>query len=87
MRDAAIYETWEGPYTLLLVQAFGDLVRFEIRGREQALLRAGVADEGHLRPSSLSSLREVLDDPDPRRTRCASATSPTPTTPPIRERR
>ena len=63
MRDAAIYETWEGPYTLLLMQALGDLARFDVRGREDELLEHvwPVRDV----PSDLvSTLREVLADPD-----------------------
>jgi alkylation response protein AidB-like acyl-CoA dehydrogenase len=63
MRDAAIYETWEGPYTLLLMQALGDLARFDVRGREDELLE-------HLWPvrdvpgELASTLREVLADPE-----------------------
>jgi alkylation response protein AidB-like acyl-CoA dehydrogenase len=62
LRDAAIYETWEGPYTLLLMQALGDLVRFETRRREQAFFQQ--VWPGEELPSALvSTLREVLDDP------------------------
>ena len=62
LRDAAIYETWEGPYTLLLMQALGDLVRFETRRRERAFFEA--VWPGEELPSELvSTLREVLDDP------------------------
>ncbi len=62
LRDAAIYETWEGPYTLLLMQALGDLVRFETRRREQAFFEA--VWPGEELPSELvGTLREVLDDP------------------------
>jgi alkylation response protein AidB-like acyl-CoA dehydrogenase len=63
MRDAAIYETWEGPYTLLLMQALGDLTRFDVRGREDELLEHvwPVRDV----PGELAStLREVLADPE-----------------------
>ena len=34
-RDAAILETWEGPYTPLLMQALGDLVKFGVKGRRR----------------------------------------------------
>jgi alkylation response protein AidB-like acyl-CoA dehydrogenase len=63
MRDAAIYETWEGPYTLLLMQALGDLARYDVRGREEELLEHvwPVRDV----PGELAStLREVLADPE-----------------------
>lgn len=43
-RDAAIMETWEGPYTLLLMQALGDLAKYGVAGREEAFLRAGLGD-------------------------------------------
>jgi alkylation response protein AidB-like acyl-CoA dehydrogenase len=62
LRDAAIFETWEGPYTLLLSQALGDLVRFEARGRERLFLEqtwpvAEVPDD------LVASLQQVLADP------------------------
>jgi hypothetical protein len=63
VRDAAIYETWEGPYTLLLMQALGDLVRFEVRGREQAFFEQ-VWPTREVPEPLLSSLREVLADPE-----------------------
>jgi hypothetical protein len=62
LRDAAIYETWEGPYTLLLMQALGDLVRFETRRREQAFFEQVWPGE-EVPPELLSTLREVLADP------------------------
>jgi len=43
-RDAAIMETWEGPYTLLLMRALGDMARFGVAGREEAFLRHGLGD-------------------------------------------
>ncbi len=43
-RDAAILEAWEGPYTLMLMQAFGDLVRFGVGGREESLLLFGLGE-------------------------------------------
>jgi alkylation response protein AidB-like acyl-CoA dehydrogenase len=62
LRDAAIFETWEGPYTLLLAQALGDLVRFELRGRERLFLEevwpvAEVPDE------LVAALQQALADP------------------------
>ena len=62
VRDAAIFETWEGPYTLLLMQALEDLVRFRVGGREEEFL-------AHLWPTEelpgelTSTLRELLADP------------------------
>lgn len=41
-RDAAILETWEGPYTLLLMQALSDLRKFGVAGREEEFLRFGL---------------------------------------------
>lgn len=40
-RDAAILETWEGPYTLLLAQALSDLQRLGVAGREADFLAPG----------------------------------------------
>lgn len=52
-RDAAIYETWEGPYTLLIMQALDDLARFGVRGKEREFLDllwpGGHAPETHAR--------------------------------------
>ncbi|HJQ94033.1 MAG TPA: acyl-CoA dehydrogenase family protein [Candidatus Thermoplasmatota archaeon] len=39
-RDSIILETWEGPYTLLLVQALGDLRRGGAKGQEEAFVKA-----------------------------------------------
>jgi alkylation response protein AidB-like acyl-CoA dehydrogenase len=62
LRDAAIYETWEGPYTLLLMQALDDLVRFEMRGREREFFAQ--VWPGAEAPSELvAALAEVLGDP------------------------
>jgi alkylation response protein AidB-like acyl-CoA dehydrogenase len=63
VRDAAIFETWEGPYTLLLMQALEDLVRFRVRGREEELL-AHVWPTGEIPAELASTLRELLADPD-----------------------
>jgi alkylation response protein AidB-like acyl-CoA dehydrogenase len=62
VRDAAIYETWEGPYTLLLAQALGDLERFEVHGREDAFF-AHVWPTQDVPVEFATSLREVLSDP------------------------
>jgi alkylation response protein AidB-like acyl-CoA dehydrogenase len=61
-RDAAIMETWEGPYTLLLMQALGDMVKFEVAGREQQLLRFGLGD--HLQSEDAQQLAEILAAPE-----------------------
>jgi alkylation response protein AidB-like acyl-CoA dehydrogenase len=63
LRDAAIFETWEGPYTLLLMQAFGDLVRFEARGRENAYFEQ-VWPDGEIPHELVSTLGEILAEPD-----------------------
>jgi alkylation response protein AidB-like acyl-CoA dehydrogenase len=60
--DAAIYETWEGPYTLLLMQALGDLERFEVHGREDAFF-ALVWPTTDVPAELVASLREALNDP------------------------
>ncbi len=60
-RDAAILETWEGPYTLLLMQALGDMARFGVAGREEDFLRHGLGeacDEADAR-----ELAAILVDP------------------------
>ena len=57
-RDAAILETWEGPYTLLLMQALGDLVKFGVKGRERSFLEFGLGD--HLATDDARDLAEVL---------------------------
>jgi acyl-CoA dehydrogenase len=63
VRDAAIFETWEGPYTLLLMQALDDLVHFQVRGREEELL-AHVWPTGEIPGALASTLGEVLADPE-----------------------
>ena len=60
-RDAAILETWEGPYTLLLMQALGDLVKFGIKGRERAFLDGALGD--HLDLDDARELADVLAAP------------------------
>lgn len=44
-RDAAILESWEGPYTLLLMQALEDMARFGVAGREREFLAFGLGQE------------------------------------------
>jgi alkylation response protein AidB-like acyl-CoA dehydrogenase len=61
-RDAAILETWEGPYTLLMLQALGDLVKFGVKGRERSFLDFGLGD--HLATDDARDLAEVLAAPD-----------------------
>jgi alkylation response protein AidB-like acyl-CoA dehydrogenase len=61
-RDAAILETWEGPYTLLLMQALGDLVKFGVKGRERSFLELGLGD--HLDADDARELADILNDPD-----------------------
>lgn len=61
-RDAAILETWEGPYTLLLMQAFGDLVKFGVKGRERSFLEFGLGD--HHATDDARALAEVLSASD-----------------------
>lgn len=60
-RDAAILETWEGPYTLLLMQALDDLARFGVAGREEAFLRGHLGD--FVDASSIARLRRILEAP------------------------
>jgi alkylation response protein AidB-like acyl-CoA dehydrogenase len=62
VRDAAIFETWEGPYTLLLMQAFEDLVRFRVGGCEEEFL-AHLWPAGEIPGELTSTLRELLADP------------------------
>ncbi|MCP5057747.1 MAG: hypothetical protein GY937_13640 [bacterium] len=57
-RDAAILETWEGPYTLLLMQALGDLLKFGVKGRERSFLEFGLGD--HLAADDARELAAVL---------------------------
>ncbi len=61
-RDSAILETWEGSYTLLLMQALDDLRRFVVRGHEAEFLGGW-----HGRPPAAEEARElaaVLAAPD-----------------------
>jgi alkylation response protein AidB-like acyl-CoA dehydrogenase len=57
-RDAAILETWEGPYTLLLMRALDDLVKFGVKGRERAFLEFGLGD--YLATDDARDLADVL---------------------------
>lgn len=61
-RDAAILETWEGPYTLLLMQALSDLVKFGVKGRERSFLELGLGD--HLDADDSRELADILTAPD-----------------------
>ncbi len=61
-RDSAILETWEGPYTLLLMQAHGDLVKFGVKGRERSFLEFGLGDQ--LAADDARELADVLAAPD-----------------------
>jgi hypothetical protein len=61
-RDAAILETWEGPYTLLLMQVLGDLVKFGVKGRERSFLELGL-DDG-LSADDAKELADILTAPD-----------------------
>ena len=60
-RDSAILETWEGPYTLLLMQALGDLVKFGVKGRERPFLEFGLGDQ--LAADDARDLADVLAAP------------------------
>jgi alkylation response protein AidB-like acyl-CoA dehydrogenase len=60
-RDAAIIESWEGPYTLLLMQALGDLVKYGVLGRERELLRLALAE--HAREDDAAELAAILAAP------------------------
>lgn len=44
-RDSAILETWEGPYTLLMMNALNDLVRGGVQGDEAAFLDAAIGSD------------------------------------------
>ncbi len=61
-RDAAVLETWEGPYTLLLMQALGDMVKFGVKGREHAFLSLGLGE--HLGDDDAGELAGILAAPD-----------------------
>jgi len=61
-RDAAIIESWEGPYTLLLMQALDDLARFGIAGREEAFLGFGLGDAADA--ALASELARILAEPE-----------------------
>jgi len=67
VRDAAIYETWEGPYTLLMMQALGDLARYEVRGREEAFFEK-LWPTTELPDNLISELHELLGDPQSEKT-------------------
>jgi alkylation response protein AidB-like acyl-CoA dehydrogenase len=60
-RDAAIMETWEGPYTLLLMQSLADLVRYRVAGREAHVLRRALGD--HCSADAIADLAQILAAP------------------------
>lgn len=62
-RDAAIMETWEGPYTLLLSQALSDMARLEVPGREAEFLHFGLRDAAT--DELVRELAAVLAERDP----------------------
>ncbi len=65
-RDSAILETWEGPYTLLLMNALQDLVQADVTGNEKGFLTTWIG-EGELTGEAVRGLQQVLADPrDPR---------------------
>jgi alkylation response protein AidB-like acyl-CoA dehydrogenase len=61
-RDAAIIESWEGPYTLLLMQALEDLARYRVAGREEAFLRHGLGE--HFEGALAAELARILAEPE-----------------------
>jgi alkylation response protein AidB-like acyl-CoA dehydrogenase len=61
-RDSAILETWEGPYTLLLMQALGDLVRLGVPGHEEAFLEHALGAPAD--PAMVEELADILRSPD-----------------------
>lgn len=61
-RDAAILETWEGPYSLLMAQALRDLVRMGVPGREGAFFSAGLGADAD--PALVEDVVRVLRDPE-----------------------
>ncbi len=63
-RDAAILETWEGSYTLLLMQALGDLAKYGVAGREAEVLGYGLGD--YARAEDAAELAEILTAPQER---------------------
>ncbi|HEX2486252.1 MAG TPA: acyl-CoA dehydrogenase family protein, partial [Myxococcota bacterium] len=61
-RDAAIIESWEGPYTLLLMQALEDLARYRVACREEAFLRHGLGE--HFEGALAAELARILAEPE-----------------------
>jgi alkylation response protein AidB-like acyl-CoA dehydrogenase len=60
-RDSAVIEAWEGPYTLLLSRALGDMARYGVAGREREFLRHGLGD--HCRDGDVAELAAILAAP------------------------
>ena len=61
-RDAAIMESWEGPYTLLVMQALGDMARYGVAGREDAFLLFGLGE--YASTEDAKELAAILKAPD-----------------------
>jgi acyl-CoA dehydrogenase len=61
-RDSAILETWEGPYTLLLMNALQDLLRGGMQGKEREFLLHRLGD-GDLADQAVRIVAQVLEDP------------------------
>ncbi len=61
-RDSAILETWEGPFSLLLMQALTDLAKFGTAGREEAFLRFGLGD--YAQSEHIGALAQILKAPE-----------------------
>ncbi len=61
-RDSAVIEAWEGPYTLLLARAIGDMAAYGVRGREREFLSRGLGAHG--RDAHADELAAILAAPD-----------------------
>ena len=57
-RDSAVMESWEGPYTLLLMQALEDMVKYGVAGREESFLLFGLGE--HLESEDVEDLAAIL---------------------------
>lgn len=61
-RDSVILETWEGPYTLLLMQALGDLRRGGVAGHEAAFLQTWLGHGDAAMAADLAAVLSAGDD-------------------------
>lgn len=61
-RDAAIFETWEGPYTLLLMQALEDLAKYVGANRAESFLLETLGPRTAERFGA--TLHRILERPD-----------------------